>query len=305
MGGASAFAAAPENIAVFTKNSVNPNYQAFFLGTQRAAAALGATVEWRAPHKPDDAAEQTVLLNQTTALHPDAIVFAPADDRAMEEPVAAAAHAGIPIVGYINRMRGAFVSFIGSDDVANGRAEADYLIRALGRQGAVAIITGPSTAPTGRDRLKGYLSAVAETPGIRVVETIAGNYLRDGGMAAMQHLLEGHPRIDGVIAANDLMALGAIEAMEAAGRMAPIVGNNGSIDAAAAVGAGKMLATIDYDGFKMGCLAATAAIRAARGLAIPAEVMLRSQIIDNTNYKGWLVPIEPRTCPRWEDYVGS
>lgn len=119
----------------------------------------------------------------------------------------------------------------------------------------------------------------------------------------MARLLDAHPAIDGVVAANDSMALGAIETMTKAGRLVPIVGSNGTIEAARAIRDGSLLASVDYNGFKMGCIAAMAAIRHLRGMAVPAEIMLPADIIDRGNVAPWLVPIEERHCPAWEEIV--
>jgi ribose transport system substrate-binding protein len=115
----------------------------------------------------------------------------------------------------------------------------------------------------------------------------------------MEALLAAHPRIDGVIATNDLMALGALDALAAAGRQALVVGNNGTIEAAAAVGEGRLLATMDYDGFKMGAVAAMAALRHLAGQPVPSEILLPAQVIDRANHAAWLVPIEARPLPAW------
>ncbi len=295
-------------LAVFVKNGENPNYQAFLLGAERAAAAAGGVAERHVPTIPDDAAQQAALLRRVLdGRRPDAMLFAPADDRLMEGPVAEVNAAGIPIVGFVNRMRrGRFVSFIGTDDVAMARAAADYLLDALHGAGRVVLIEGPETAPTSRDRGRGFREAIARRPGITLLGSAPGRYLRRGGCEAMRALLAAHgPRIDGVIATNDSMALGALDALEEAGRRALVVGNNGTIEAARAVGEGRLLATMDYDGFKMGCLAATAAIRHLRSLPVPAEILLPAQVIDRRNHAAWLVPIEQRACPDWDAVVGG
>src|SRR5688572_29347296 len=196
-------------VAVFTKNAENPNYRAFLLGAERAAAAQGASTAPHVPTRPDDAAEQTALLRQAIADRPDAIVFAPTDDRLMEGPVAEANAAGIPLIGFVNRMRGRFVSFVGSDDVAMARTAAGVLVDALGGKGQVALIEGPETAPTSRDRGRGFRESLAAAPGIILLGSAPGRYLRGGGHEAMLALLDAHARIDGVIATNDSMALGA------------------------------------------------------------------------------------------------
>lgn len=290
-------------LAAFTKNGVNPNYQAFLLGVERAAAAAGARATRHFPATPDDPAEQAALLSAVAAERPDAILFAPADDRAMAGPVATVLASGIPMVGFVNRMAGDFVSFVGSDDVAMGRTIAGRLIAALGGAGAVVLVEGPDTAPTSRDRGQGFRAAIAAAPGIRLLGTAPGRYLREPGRQAMAGLLAAHPRIDGVICTNDLMALGALEALEAAGRTALVVGNNGTIEAAEAVGQGRLLATMDFDGLKMGAVAAMAALRHLAGLPVPREILLPAQVVDRANHAAWLVPVEQRPLPAWEAMV--
>ncbi|MCV5232672.1 substrate-binding domain-containing protein, partial [Escherichia coli] len=83
-----------------------------------------------------------------------------------------------------------------------------------------------------------------------------------------------------VICTNDLMALGALDALDAAGRRALVVGNNGTPEAAREVAAGRLLATMDYDGFKMGAIAAMAALRHLAGRPVPREILLPAQVID-------------------------
>jgi ribose transport system substrate-binding protein len=291
-------------IAVFVKNGVNLNYQAFLLGAARAAAAEGAATEPRVPETPDDPDQQAALVRQVLADPPDAALFAPADDLRMEPSVAALNAAGVPLVGFVNRMRaGRFVCFVGADDTAMARAAARTLIRALGGRGNVVLIEGPDTAPTSRDRGRGFREEIAANPGIRLLGTAPGRYLKEGGREAMRAHLAAHPRIEGVICTNDLMALGALDALEEAGRRAQIVGNNGTVEAARAVGQGRLLATMDFDGFRMGAVAAMAALRHLRGMPVPETIMLPAAVITRENHARWLVPVEQRPLPRWEEMV--
>ena len=292
-------------IAVFTKNSVNPNYLAFFNGALRAAEAEGAAATWHTPATPDHAEQQIALLRAVAAERPDAILFAPAEDRALEGPVAEVNAAGIPLIGFVNRMEGGFVTFVGADDTAMARTAATVLLDALGGRGKVVLIEGPDTAPTSRDRGRGFREAIARYPDITLLGTAPGRYLRDGGQAAMRAHLAAHPAIDGVICTNDLMALGALDALAEAGRTALVVGNNGTIDAARAIGEGRLLASMDYCGFKMGAVASMAALRHLRGEKLPRRILLPAQVITHANHAAWLVPIEDRKLPRWNDMVAS
>ena len=290
-------------LAAFTKNGENPNYQAFLRGVEKVAEAVGATATRHFHPSADDPVQQIALLRAVVAEKPDAIIFAPADDRLLEGPVAEAIAQGIPFVGFVNRMRGDFVSFVGADDVAMGRTIAGVLIAALRGRGDVVLIEGPDTAPTSRDRGRGFREAIAAAPGIRLVGVAPGRYLRKPGRGAMEALLAEHARIDGVICTNDLMALGALDALEAAGRHALVVGNNGTIDAVREVAKGRLLASMDYDGFKMGAIAAMAALRHLVGIPVPREILLPAQVIDRTNHAAWLVPIEQRPLPDWDAMV--
>ncbi|WP_237213029.1 sugar ABC transporter substrate-binding protein [Falsiroseomonas oryziterrae] len=292
-------------IAVFTKNDENPNYRAFLHGAERAAAAAGVLASRYVPAMPDDPAQQAALLRAVIAERPDAILFAPADDRLLEQPVAEANEAGLPLIGFVNRMRGDFVSFVGADDVAMGRRIAGVAIEALGGSGTAVLIEGPETAPTSRDRGVGFRAAIAAAPGMRLLAAAPGRYLRSGGREAMAGLLALHARIDAVICSNDLMALGALDALDAAGRQALVVGNNGTIDAAQEIGRGRLLATMDYCGFRMGALAAMAALRHLSGLPVPREIILPAEVVHRGNHAGWLVPVEQRPLPEWDALVGA
>mgnify|MGYP006277974801 CR=1 FL=1 len=119
----------------------------------------------------------------------------------------------------------------------------------------------------------------------------------------MRALLREHARIDGVLAANDSMALGAIEALEEAGRAALVVGANAIPDAIAALKRGTLLATADFDAHKLACIAAEATVRVLRGLPVPHEIMMPVEIVDASNCGPWDRPIEDRPRPAWEQAV--
>ncbi len=290
-------------IAVFTKNTTNPAYAAFRLATDQVARASGARTVHFVPTKPDDIDEQTAFVAQVLAERPDAIIFIPVDDVAMVEPVMQLNAAGIPIVLVSNRLPGQFVTFVGADDFDIGYREAKYLFDQLGRRGKIVVLEGPPAAPTGRARLRGYARAFAETPGIEVLASAAGNFQEADGKRVMAKLLADHPAIDAVLSANDSMALGALAALDEARRSAIVMGINGILPAVKEIAAGRMLATVDFNMFKIGCTAARAALRHLAGEALPAAIILPAEVIDKSNYQAWLIPVEQRICPNWADLV--
>jgi len=84
-----------------------------------------------------------------------------------------------------------------------------------------------------------------------------------------------------------------------------VIGVNALPEAIAAIKAGKLLATVDFDAMKITCIATEAAIRHVRGEPVPPEIILPAQVVDRTNFLPWDKPLEERECPRWEDVVGN
>jgi ribose transport system substrate-binding protein len=290
-----------KTIAVFTKNATNPAYAAFRLAVDQVARASATRTAHFVPEKPDDIDEQTAFVDQALADRPDVIIFIPVDDVAMVDPVKKLNAAKIPIVLVSNTLPGQFITFVGADDVAIGYRQASHLFEHMGRKGRIVVLEGTPAAPTSRARLRGYARAFAETPGIEVLASAAGNFQQADGKREMAKFLRDHPHIDAVLSANDSMALGALEALDEAGRSATVIGINGILPAVQQIAAGRMLATVDFNMFKIGCTAARAALRHLAGEPLPDKVILPAEVIDRTNYRAWLTPVEQRICPEWSE----
>lgn len=293
-----------ETIALFTKNRTNPAYEAARIGAERTAERMGARILHFVPQRPDDIEQQIALVDEALAARPDAVVFVPVHLTAVDGAVRKLNAAGIPIVNILNRMPvGEIVTFVGSDDYCLGRDIAAHLFRHLGGKGEVAMMEGVPAAVTSRDRVRGFRQAAAEWPGIRLTETPPGDYQETTARRVMAEFLVRGSRIDGVLSANDAMALGVLSALEAASRSVPVIGVNAVPDAITAIKAGRLLATVDFDALKISCIATEAALRHLRGEQVPAEIMLPVQIVDGSNCGAWDLPLERRQCPSWSDVV--
>ena len=299
--GTAAATEAGKTIAVFTKNTTNPAYAAFRIAADKVAAATGTQVLHFVPKQPDNVGEQKAMVEQILKAPPDVVVFIPVDDVAMIESVKKLNDAGIPVVLVSNPLPGRFVTYVGADDFAIGYREARYLFEHLGGKGKIVIIEGTPAAPTNRERLRGYQQAIAEYPGIEVLASGAGNYQQPDAKRLMDKFLAGHPQIDAVLSANDSMARGALEALKAANRTAVVIGINGILPAVKQIEAGAMLASVDFNMFKIGCAATRAAVRHLNHETLPEKVILPADVIDKSNYQAWLVPVEQRTCPEWTE----
>ena len=292
---------ANRTIAVFTKNATNPAYEAFRIAADKIAATTGPRVLHLVPKQPDNVDEQKAMVDQILKSPPDVVIFIPVDDVAMVDSVKKLNDAGIPVVLVANPLPGQFITYVGADDFEIGYREARYLFEHLGGKGRIVIIEGTPAAPTNRERLRGYQRAITEYPGIEVLASGAGNYQQTDARRLMDKFLAAHPRIDAVLSANDSMALGALEALKAANRSAVVIGINGILPAIKQIEAGAMLASVDFNMFKIGCAATRAAVRHLRHEALPDKVMLPADVIDKTNYQSWLVPVEQRSCPEWPE----
>ena len=291
-----------ETIAVFTKNQTNPFFQNVRVGAENAAKQLGAKVIQYVPTKPDSIPEQMSQVEDVIVKKPNAIVFTPVDYKALIPSVEKMNAAGIPVVNVTDHMAGGkLVSYVGIDDYKVGLATGQALVKALGGKGNVVIIEGVKGSLSNQDRTRGLTDALKDAPGVKLLATQPGNFQRLNALQVMENMMQSFPQIDGVMAANDAMAIGAIEALGAANRKAVVVGINGTKEAVEAVKAGKLLASGQADPFMQGCLATTLAIRHLRKLPVPAEHFLKPSVIDASNYKEFDMPVEARTCPKWDN----
>lgn len=284
-------------LAVFTKNLTNPAYGAARLGAERAAAALGAEVLHFVPQKGDDHEQQSALIDEALALQPppDAFVLSPVHASKVDPAIRRIAAAGIPMIGFVNPIEAAPMSgYVSSDDYQLALAIAKYLYTHLQGQGRVLVVTGPEESFTSRERLRGFRAAASLYPGIDVAGQVAGDYVREVARERTAQWLRSHERLDACLVANDIMAIGVLDALDAAGRAAAVVGVNAIPQAIAAIAAGRMLATADFNAMQMAYLAAECAVRHLRGESVPTRIELPVQIVDRGNCQRWNLPYEQR-----------
>jgi ribose transport system substrate-binding protein len=273
----SAFAAG-ETIAVFTKNLTNPYFQAVRVGSETAAKTLGVKAIQYVPTKPDSIPEQLSQVEDVIVKKPDA--------------------AKIPVTNITDRSAsGDFVAFVGADDYSIGLAVGRRLLTAMGGKGNVVILEGVKGSLTSTNRVRGFNDALKEFPNAKLLASQPGNFQRLNALQVMENLVQSFPQIDGVLAANDPMAVGALEALEGANRKALVVGINGSKEAVELIKSGKLLASGDFNGFIQGCIGTEIAVRNLRKEPTPKEVMLKPIVVDKTNYAPYEMPVEQRTCP--------
>lgn len=290
-------AARAETIATFTRNPVNPILRGVRVGSEIAAKSFGAEVVHYIP-RGESTPEQLGLVDEVIRNKPDAIVLAPFDPAAMVPSVEKLNGAGIPVTNVNERLAGGkVVAYVGTDDYQLALVTARYLIDAMGKKGSVVILEGPESLPTSIARVKAYKDILKEYPDVKLLASKSANYARVPAKEAMRSLLRLHPQIDGVLAANDPMAVGAVEALKAASRKALVVGINASREVIELVRSGEILGSGDYNGFVQGCVATSIAVLNLRKQPTAKEITLKAIVMDKSNYQAYELPLEQRSCP--------
>lgn len=286
-----------ETIATFTRNPANPILRGVRIGSEIAARSAGAEIVHYIP-RGESEAEQLGLIDEVIRNKPDAVVLAPFDPMAMVPAVDKLNAAGIPVTNVNERLAGGkIVAYVGTDDYQLALTTARYLIGAMGKKGNVVILEGPDNLPTSIARVKAYNDVLKEYPDVKLLASKSANYARTPAKEAVRSFLRLYPQIDGVLAANDPMAIGAVEALQAAKRKALVVGINASREIIDLVKSGDILGSGDYNGFVQGCLATNIAISNLRKQPTPQEIDLKAVVMDKSNYQDYEVPMQHRNCP--------
>jgi ribose transport system substrate-binding protein len=294
-----------ETIATFTRNPANPILRGVRIGSEIAAKSLTAQVVHFIPRS-EAPPEQLGLIDEVISNKPDAIVLAPFDPKAMMPAVDELNAAGIPVTNVNERLAGGnVVAYVGTDDYQLARTTARFLLDATGKKGNVVILEGPDNLPTSIARVKAYKDTLKDYPEIKLLGSKSANYARAPAVDIMKSFLRLYPQIDGVLAANDPMAIGAIESLKAANKKALVIGINASREVIEFVKSGDLLGSGDYNGFIQGCLATQIAIRNLRRQPTPKEIMLKAVVMDKTNYHDYETPMERRTCPTLESIAAN
>lgn len=295
----------PRHIVCITKNGTNPAYQGARIGVRRIAERAGCRVTSLWPQTPDDPEEQAALLRAALKESPDAIMIAPADPARLDPELELARAAGLPIVSFVSRSAAiAPDCFVTSDNRALAEGIAVHLFSALNGRGRVGIIEGNPASETSAPRTEGFMAAIDGAPGITLAARGVGYYQRDQAAMATKAMLDKTRDLDGMLVANDFMALGVIDELRQAGLSIPVVSVNAMPQAIESLHNGSLLATSAFDAMKIACTATMATLRLLDGRDVPENIMLPVEIVTVRNCAPWERGYEDRPLPVWEDIVG-
>lgn len=233
---------------------------------------------------------QIKALNAFIAQKVDAILLSPIVETGWEPVLKRAKEAGIPVIlvdrGVEVSDESLYVTLIASDFVAEGRMAAEWLATALDGKGNIVELQGtPGSAPA-IDRKKGFEQGISAHPELKIIKSQTGEFTRAKGKEVMEAFLKSSAEeIDAVYAHNDDMALGAIQAIEEAGRKPGkdilVVSIDGVHAAFEAMIAGTLNCTVECNPL-LGPGAFDAVERALAGETLPKWIVMEDRVFDQS-----------------------
>lgn len=262
----------------------NPFWAAVEAGAKAAGAEHGVEVIVVAPPQESDVQAQINQIEDLIAQKVSGIALAPTDPNALAPVVEAAKAQGIPVVFVDTRGTNEGVSFIGTNNKVGAGLAAKYLCDNLPSGAEVAILQGLISQSTGQERYQGAKEGL-EGCGLKIVAEQPANWDRATGISVTETILAGNPNLAGIFGSNDNMALGAVEAVKQAALLdkITIVGFDANPDAANAIIAGDMEASIAQAPSNMGKFGIESLIKLSKGESLEAWVDTGTVLVDASN----------------------
>ncbi len=289
---AAAVFAADKTLIGFSQGTMESSWRVNMVeGNKRYAEENLPDVELIITNGENNASKQVSDVESLMAQGVEVLIISPVTADALTPVVKQAMDAGIPVLTLDRKVNTEVTVHIGADNVLIGKTAGEFVCDTLGGEGAVIEIQGTAGASATIDRHDAFHAVLAEKcPGVQVVADQVANYVREPAIKFMEDMLQrfGPGEIDLVYAHNDDMALGAVTALEAAGRLdeVKVVGIDGENAAYDAIAEGKMVATFTYhfvapEGIQY-------AYRIAQGEQLPSEIVLPTHQVDATNVSDFL-----------------
>jgi ribose transport system substrate-binding protein len=262
----------------------NPFWAAVEKGAVEAGQALGVQVTVLAPPTESDVPAQIAQIEDALAKGVDGIALAPTDPAALAPVVQKALDQGVKVVFIDTKGQNEGVTFIGTNNEAGAKLAGDYMCQNLKSGDKVAILQGIVTTSTGQARAEGAKAGMTAC-GLNIVAEVPAEWDKAKGQAAMEDILTKNPDLKGVFGSNDNMALGAVEAIKNAGLTGKIVvvGFDANPDAAAAILAGDMNASVAQAPANMGKFGVENLLKLIKGETIPGNIDTGTEIVTQDN----------------------
>ena len=240
----------------------------------------------------EDVATQLSQVENFVTQGVNAIILIPPNTDATDPATKLATDAGIPLV-YVNRKPANLpegVYYVGSDSIIAGRLQMEWMAEQLGGKGSCVLMNGNLSQEAAQMRTAGVKEVAEKNLDIKIIKEDTANWSRAEGLALMENWLSTGDQIDCVAANNDEMAIGALQAIEAAGKLGQILvgGVDASPDALAMMDEGKLNVTVFQNAAGQGEGGVKTAIALARGETVEQLVWVDYELVTPENYKEYM-----------------
>jgi ribose transport system substrate-binding protein len=270
-------------IGVSLPQDDNPFYIAMLKGIRARAGELGWDVVYVSSQ--EDKAKQINGVQDLIARGVKGILISPIDATGVNAAYDAAATAKIPIVSVARGSSSPNQTLhVAMDEKQIGRDIGAWITASAGGKGKVAFIAGPPGAPTFKNLTDGVKESFAKT-GLQVVFEQYGALTRERGLKLAEDALTANPDLVAIYAANDDVALGAAQAVQAAGKKGKVkvTGMNGIPPALRAVGDGTLSLTVELNPVNWGRLGVDVLAGYLKGEKYKQQVFIKHELIDAKN----------------------
>jgi ribose transport system substrate-binding protein len=281
-------------IGVSLPQDDNPFYIGMLKGIRARAAELGWDVTTVSSN--EDKLKQINGVQDLVAKGVKGILISPIDAVGVNAAYDAAAAGKIPIVSLARGSTSPNQTIhVAMDEVQVGRDIAEWTVKKIGGKGKIAMLMGPSGAPTFRNLAQGYNEVLSKYPDIQVVFKTDGPLTRERGLKNTEDALVANPDLKAIYAANDDLALGAMQAVLAASKNGQtiVTGMNGVPPALKAVKEGNVAMTVELNPVLWGRLGVDVLATYLKGEKVEPRVFIKHVIIDGTNVDDVLAKMAP------------
>ena len=269
---------AKDTIALVVSTLNNPFFVSMKDGAQKEADKLGYNLI--VLDSQNNPAKELANVQDLTVRGTKLMLINPTDSDAVGNAVAMANQAKIPVITLDRQAtKGVVASHVASDNAFGGKMAGDYIAKKLGENAKVIELEGIAGTSVARERGKGFAQA-AEKHHFQILASQPADFDRTKGLNVMQNLLTAHQDVQAVFAQNDEMALGALRALQTAGKTdVLVVGFDGTEDGIKAVNSGKMGATVAQRPEQIGVIGVQTADKVLKGEKVQAVIPVDLKLV--------------------------
>ncbi|MGL5185357.1 MAG: ribose ABC transporter substrate-binding protein RbsB [Plesiomonas shigelloides] len=271
-------ALAKDTLAMVVSTLNNPFFVTMKEGAEKKANELGYNLI--VLDSQNDPAKELANVEDLTVRGVKVLLINPTDSAAVANAVAMANRSNLPVITLDRGAeKGKVVSHIASDNVAGGKMAGDFIAENLGKQAKVIELEGIAGTSAARERGAGFKQAI-EAHQLQLLAAQPADFDRTKGLNVMENLLAAQPQVQAVFAQNDEMALGALRALQAAGKEnVLVVGFDGTEDGIKAVQRGKLAATIAQQPDQIGSIGVETADKVLKGQPVEANIPVPLKVV--------------------------